>query len=140
METTKLENFVGRGQLSVMLANCRGEERKFFKTMILELKNTIENMPQTYGTEGQGAEATATLHYFKGDSDWYIIEKDAGDPDDDIPGVQAQAFGFACLNGDKKNAEMGYISIQELIENGVELDLYYHQKTIGAIKDKYNKN
>lgn len=129
-----LNHFIGHSQLSVMKANCKGEEGQFFKNMIKTLEAQIEAMPKTYETDGQGDEAIATLHYFNSSSDWYIVERDAGDPEDEVQGVQVQAFGFTCLNGDGENAELGYISIQELIENGAELDLYYKPEKIGNIK------
>jgi len=133
----ELNQFIGISQLSAMRSNCRGEEGEYFKKMIKKLKDQITTMPKTYETDGQGDEAMATLHYFNGGSDWYIIEKDAGSPDDEVQGIQAQAFGFACLNGDIQNAELGYISIEELIKYGVELDLYYTPEKIGKIKAKF---
>ena len=129
-----LTKFIGKNQLAVLASNCKGEEGYYFKTMMKELENTIANMPKTYETDGQGNEAIATLRYFKGGSDWYIIEKDTGSPDDEEQGIQSQAFGFTCLNGDTQNAELGYISIDGLIRCEVELDLYYTPKTIGEIK------
>ena len=93
-------------------------------------------MPKTYKTEGQGDEAIATLHYFNEKSDWYIIEKDTGSPDDEVQGKQIQAFGFSCLNGDVQNAEWGYINIDELIRCGVELDLYYKPEKLVNIKKR----
>ena len=42
-----------------------------------------------------------------------------------------QALGLANLG---YGGELGYISIQELIDAGVELDVYWTPKTIGAIK------
>ncbi len=135
-----LNQFIGKSQLSVISRQARqGEEREYFKNMILKLKETIETMPKSYETDGQGDSAISTLHYFNSSSDWYIVEKDAGSPDDEAQGIQAQAFGLACLNGNTDNAEMGYISIQELIENGVELDLYYKPETIGDIKNRLNR-
>jgi len=136
-----LNHFIGKNQLSVISRMARqGEEREFFKNIIVELKKTIEAMPKTYETDGQGDEAIATLHYFNGTSDWYIIEKDAGSPNDEEQGVQSQAFGFACLNGDAQNAELGYISIEELIRCGVEIDLYYKPEKIGDIKARGERN
>ena len=134
-----LNQFIGKSQFLAMWEGCRGEEGAFFRTMIQELETKIKTMPKTYETDGQGDEALATLHYFMGGSDWWIIERDAGSPDDEEQGVQAQAFGFTCLNGDTENAEMGYISIQELIENGAELDLYYTPEKIGGIKARTRK-
>ncbi len=134
-----LNQFVGRSQLSVMKSACRGEEGAYFKKMIADLQQTIATMPATYETDGQGDNALPALHYFNPSSDWYIIEKDAGSPEDETPGVQHQAFGFTCLNGDHENAELGYISIQELIENGVELDLYYKHQTLKEIKNRFKR-
>ncbi|MBL0011067.1 MAG: DUF2958 domain-containing protein [Nitrosomonas sp.] len=81
-------------------------------------------MPKTYGQDGMGDKAIAYLHYFSGGSDWYITEKDMEDE-------QLQAFGLANLG---QGGELGYISIQELIDAGVEIDLYWTPKTIGQIK------
>ena len=81
----------------------------------------------------------ATLHYFLGGSDWYIIERDAGCEDDEDQGIQRQAYGFTCLNGDKLNAEFGYIAIDELIRHGVELDLYYTPESVEVINARFGK-
>ena len=43
-------------------------------------------------------------------------------------------MGFANL-GDPQNAELGYISIQELIDCNVELDLYWEPKPLQPIID-----
>lgn len=130
-----LRKFIGHEQSYAIRTASKGEEGEYFKKMMADLEQTIATMPKSYETDGQGDQAMAILHYFKNGSDWYIIEKDAGSPDDKEQGVQAQAFGFACLNGDSQNAELGYISISELIKYGVELDLYWTPKTIGAIKE-----
>jgi hypothetical protein len=127
-----LNQFIGASQLSVMRTACRGEEGEHFKALIENLKMQIASMPKTYETDGMGNDAPVTLHYFRGGSDWYIVERD-------IEAEQLQAFGFACLNGDHDNAEFGYINIEELIKYGVELDLYYTPETIGQIKDRFQK-
>ncbi|MCX5832000.1 MAG: hypothetical protein NT140_08955 [Deltaproteobacteria bacterium] len=134
-----LENFIGKSQMAAILSYCKGEEGEFYRAMLEKLENQIATMPKTYETDGQGEAAFATLHYFYGGSDWWIVEKDEGSPDDTLQGQQLQAFGFACLNGDKENAELGYINIEELISNGVELDLYYTPQTIGAIMERLGK-
>ncbi len=124
-----LKKFIGKRQLSAVGMGIRGEEGQFFKDKMVEIANTIQNMPQTYGQDGMGDEAIVYLHYFMGGSDWYITEKDMEDE-------QLQAFGLADLGG---GSELGYISIQELIDSGVELDFYWEPKTIGEIKDSENK-
>lgn len=129
-----LKNFIGRQQLAVMLQACHGEEGEFFRKLMVDLGERISTMPKTYETDGTPGKDIATLHYFMGGSDWWIVEKDAGSSDDEVEGIQAQAFGLACLNGDTENAELGYISITELIDHGVELDLYYKPEQISEIK------
>ena len=125
-----IKQFIGKSQLSAIKSASRGEEGEYFKAKMKALEIQIDTMPKTFETDGQGDEAPVTLHYFHGGSDWYIVEKDS-------EAEQLQAFGFACLNGDKRNAELGYISIQELLEFGVELDLYYTPQKLGEIKQKF---
>lgn len=55
------------------------------------------------------------LHFFIGNSDWYVCEFDGED----------LFCGYAILNGDHLNAEWGYFSLSELREisiNGIEVD------------------
>jgi hypothetical protein len=120
-----VKDFVSDSQLEAMGDGVRGEEGEFFKTLFVKLAETITNMPVTYKTDGQGDEAIVHLHYFRGNMDWYITEKDMGDE-------QIQAFGLADLG--MGFPELGYISIQELVDNGIELDLYWTPKTLGEVK------
>jgi hypothetical protein len=69
------------------------------------------------------------LHYFRGSCDWYIMEKDIDSHGDG----QSQAFGLADLG---YGGELGYISIQELCECGVELDLHFKPISFGELKTK----
>lgn len=128
-----LSQFVGPAQLQVLRWNCRGAEGKFFQGLLQDLEKRIMEMPVIYDTDGMGDAAPVTLHYFSGASDWYIIERDRSE------GGQLQAFGFACLNGDLFNAELGYISIAELIGCGVELDLYYSPENMGIVRERFGK-
>jgi hypothetical protein len=120
-----LKRFIGKSQLSAVGMSIRGEEKQFFIDKMLEIANTIQTMPKTYGQDGMGDKAVAYLHYFKGSADWYITEKD-------MENEQLQAFGLADLFGD--GGELGYISIEELIGSGVELDFHWKPKTIGEIR------
>lgn len=130
----QVEHFMPTDQLKAVRAGMRGEEKEFFIDKGREIRNIIENMPKSYETDGQGDAAVAHLHYFKGVSDFYITEKDAGSPKDETPGQQLQAYGLADLGPGHGEAEKGYISIQELIDNGVELDLHWTPKTLAEIK------
>lgn len=125
-----LKQFIGKKQLQILRDCCKGEEGEYFILKIKELQNTIATMPTTHETDGQEFEAAAHLHYFNGSSDWYITERDGFEED------QLQAFGFACLNGDFEMAELGYISIKELILYGAELDLHWNVKPISKIMGK----
>ena len=124
-----LRPFVSLGQWQAMsdLADT-GEERQFFRDKAKEFAERIAIMSRTYDQDGKGDHATVHLHYFRGESDWYITEKDMeGD------GTR-QAFGYAVLNGDEQNAELGYIDIGELTACGVELDLHFSPCTLSEVK------
>ena len=128
-----LRQFIGRSQLSALGDACRGEERQWFKDRLCELADQLANMPETYAQDGMGNQAVAYLHYFNGSGDWYITEKDS-DPVNESGGHdgQIQAFGLADLG---YGAELGYISIAELIENGVELDLHFTPCTLAKLRE-----
>jgi hypothetical protein len=120
-----VKDFVSDSQLEAMGNGVRGEEAEFFKTLFVKLAERINTMPKTYEQDGKGDDAIVYLHYFRGNMDWYITEKDMGDE-------QIQAFGLADLG--MGFPELGYISIQELVDNGIELDLYWTPKTLAEVK------
>ena len=117
--------FINPAQLRTMRTLARGEEGAFFVDKMKELSQTFATMPKPYKTDGQGDDAVAVLHYFGCGDDWYIVERDSSDE-------QHQAFGVACLSGEYP--EKGYISIAELIESGVELDLHWTPKKLCEIE------
>lgn len=73
-------------------------------------------MPLLYVNEKVGLKALVKLHYFIGTTDLWISDLDQ---------EEGFAFGYACLNGDRENAELGYISIPEFLacDGHLELDL-----------------
>ena len=123
-----LNDFIGVRQLDTMTSALRGEEGDFFEAKIEEYANRVRDMHKTYEQDGKGDEAIVHLHYFYGGFDWYITEKDMGDGSDDT--TQYQAFGYA----DMGFPELGYISIAELIQSNIELDLYWTPRTLGEVK------
>jgi hypothetical protein len=154
-----LQEFMSQSELSAIADGCRGEEKQFFFNKLVELANIIKIMPVTYEQDGKGKQAIAYLHYFKNGADWYITEKDKGEPGAEytcehcgqlnnrncINGItchrcgtpisepaQLQAFGLADLG--EGFPELGYISIVELVQAGVELDLYLTPKTLAEIE------
>lgn len=123
-----LRGFIGQSQ-AIALASCLvGEEGEYFEQMLTQLGERITNMPKTYEQDGKGDEAVVYLHYFKGSCDVYVTEKDKETPDE--PG-QHQAFGYTDIG---YGAELGYVSIAELLSAGVELDLYFTPTTVGELK------
>jgi len=72
-----------------------------------------------------GDDAVAYIHYFYGEYDWYITEKDMEDE-------QYQAFGYV----KSRSSELGYICLVEILGSNVpvEIDLYFEPKTLGEIK------
>ena len=89
------------------------------------LTKIIMSMPGPYGQDGvpEDDNKIVYLHYFCGNFDWYITEKDEGIH-------QNQMFGYANLNDDQ-NAEWGYMNMQEFNENYVELDFFWEPKRFG---------
>jgi len=68
-------------------------------------KNRLSKIPKLYKTEWVPLlDKIVHLHFFIGNSDWYITEYDGEDT----------FYGYVILNGDKQYAEFGYISFQEL--------------------------
>jgi len=120
-----LKPFINQGQLRRLAELVRNsEEREFFRAKVMELVDRVETMPKVYEQDGLGEEAIVYLHYFHGSCDWHITERD-------MTPEQIQAFGRANLG---YGAESGYISIQELIENQVELDLHWTPKPLKDCK------
>jgi len=116
-----LRRFIGTSQLSAIADCMRGEEKQYFFDKAVEMADTINTMPKTYETDGQGLNAIAHLHYFHSAGfDWYVTETD-------IEPEQLQAFGLC-------NGELGYISIVEILSCGAELDLHWTPKTLKEIK------
>lgn len=70
--------------------------------------------PALYAQDGKGYDAVVYAHYFIGDSDWLITELDREND---------TAFGWACLNGDRLNAELGYVYLPELEDLAVPLEV-----------------
>ena len=82
----------------------------------------LAQIPRLYATDGTPLQDKLIyLHFFIGNSDWYIAEYDG----------QHIFWGFAILNQDYFNAEWGYIPFNELKEIKiadlfeVDCDLYW---------------
>ena len=121
-----LKPFMSNAQIAVLSEAVRGEESEHFSAKIAEYADRVTLMPKTYEQDGKGAEAVAHLHYFKGSRDWYVTERDMGN-------AQHQAFGLVFGH----DAEMGYISIAEITQAGVEIDLHFEPRTLKEIRAEH---
>ena len=80
-------------------------------------KERLEKIPRLYETEEISLkDKIIHLHFFLGDTDWFVSEFDGQD----------KFFGFVCLNGDLEMAEWGYFDLADLksirIGRGYEVD------------------
>lgn len=120
---TRLRPFVGAYQLRAIQGLCRGEEGEWYQQKVDGLAKTIDRIPLPYMSDGQGEDATVYLHYFTSAWDFYILEKDTGE-------VQEQAFGLVA----GMETELGYISIDEITRAGAEIDLHWTPKPLREVR------
>lgn len=123
-----LRPFLSQSQIRATEDGLRGEEKDFFAERMNTLAEMIAVMPKTYESDGKGDQAMVHLHYFHRGADWYITEKDS-DPDGT---GQVQAFGLADLG--MGLPELGYISIQEIIRLGAEMDYHFAPRSLLDLK------
>lgn len=117
-----IKHFINRNQYRSIADAMRGEEKVFFIDKARLLADIINGMAESYEQDGKGMDATAYLHYFSGSHDWYITEKDS-------QSGTRQAFGWADLG---QGGELGYISIDELTRNNIELNLHFDPTPLSA--------
>ncbi|OCX72460.1 hypothetical protein A6M27_01105 [Acidithiobacillus thiooxidans] len=136
-----VRHFLGDRQALATDQLLRDKEGKaFYGDKMQELNNIIMDMPQSYETDGKSdAEKVAALRYFgPGNAQFFIIEKDRGDPENEGSGFprQKQAFGLADLG--EGAPEMGYINIEEITRAGAQLDYHFTPRNLLEIKqEKY---
>ncbi len=136
----KLVPWIGDMQLLATEKGLRGDDHLFFAGKMRELADIVDNMPVTCGTDGLSDEQTlVSLRYFgKNGAQWFIVEKDPGDPEMDGPTGprQLQAYGLADLG--MGFPEMGYINIEEITKNTIaELDYHFHPTNLLEVKKTY---
>ena len=119
-----INQFMGKNQASCIASMLKGEEKKHFSELLGRWSAIVATMPATYETV---EDPIAYLNYFAGGFDCWISEKD-------IEEDQVQAFGLVKFSWG--HAEMGCVSIPEILQSGAELDLYFEQETIDEIKGR----
>lgn len=134
LETT-LRNFISFSQAKTIYKLMDGEEGEFFIDKINALAERVLAMPMV-PRDPCGDDPVLSLHYFIGGVDAWVILRDQGDtPADNGLKIQHQAFGYQGLfGGGFEDAEMGYLSIRELLRVGAELDLHFEPTRVSAMR------
>ena len=99
--------------------------------MKLMTKEIEKKIPKLYSQDGKGYDAIVHVKYFDplGSSAWFGTEYDK---------EQRLFFGWACLNGNIEDAELGYFSLDQIENTRIERDMYFAPCSLKkAIKDKY---
>lgn len=92
------------------------------------IEKNLKKLGDYRSQDGLGDKAMVYAHYFYGQTDQFITETDFKDGNEFL-------FGFTILNGDTRFAELGAISLEELVENKkIELDFYWEPVTLGEAK------
>ncbi len=85
-----------------------------------ELGKTLQKTPKIYAQDGKGYDAIVYAHYFFGDTDVFVTERD-GD----------ELFAYTILNGDYEMSELGYQSLSEIKNIAFfQLDFFWEEKTL----------
>jgi hypothetical protein len=119
--------YLGYPQQEALLYALQGAEAPAAAALLDQLVVTLQAMPHYLHTRALGGAALVHLHYFQGESHWYVTELDG-------EVKQASGYGFVVINGDLQNADPQYIDIAYLVRYATELDLYWTPLTVGALK------
>ncbi len=127
-DTKYLKNVMPPLQQEAVFEMENSEERDFFVEKILELDDVLASA--TKPQDKNLMNSLVKVHFFYGQSDWYILDYDP---------KQQMFFGYVVLNGDTEMSEAGYISVKELLGvKRVEMDFYWNEKTLmKALNSEY---
>lgn len=126
-----LRRFINPTQRQIIQDCMKFEEGQFFIEKVNELAKIINEMPVTY--QG-GDDPVVHLHYFIGHVHAWITEKDMSGA-----GTE-QAFGLQTLDGTVEGGELGYISIDELLDVGAEIDLHWTPKRLSELRKNQSED
>jgi hypothetical protein len=85
-------------------------------------------MPKTYELDAISPKPVG-VKLFNSSMTAYVVEADKGGVDDEREGLQTQTFGYFYNEG-YQEGEWGYINVDELIECGFEMDLFFENQYI----------
>jgi hypothetical protein len=93
-------------------------------------RNRLAQIPKLYTTEETPLkDKLIYLHFFLGNSDWYVCECNGTDT----------FWGLVILNGDLENAEFGYFTLRKLDQLNVrgleiDMDLYWEIRPASQVE------
>lgn len=99
-----------------------------YPNQVQAIYDKLAKMPKTYELEDVSPKPVG-VKLFNSSMTAYIVEADRGSMDDDLEGLQTQTFGYFYNEG-YQEGEWGYINVDELIECGFEMDLYFDDQYI----------
>lgn len=134
-----MKRFIPPYQLYVLKLVKQDNKKEFsvLEEKLLKIRETLQQMPTYWDVaEWEAKDIKVGLHYFLGDyCDWFIGTVN-------LSNHTEPSFGFARLNNDYYNAELGSIYIQQqlLTLHGVQLDLDWDTSiTIQDVMDENKK-
>lgn len=127
-----LEPYLPPQQRRTIEGNFTGEEGEYFCDLSADLMEQIMLAPVTYQQRDE-KDPIVHAHYFGHNYDTWIIEFDKGDPDEPDDRGQHQAYGYCRFAHMPECAELGYVSIPELMENNIELDFHWTPKPLSQV-------
>lgn len=129
MISKRIQPYISNRQKIELVALMSGEGKVNVEQLMTLLEHRIEKMPMMYKKD-MDEPLVAHLHYFQGEKHWYILEKNAH-------GVMADCFGYR-VDPDMKVYEFCYVSITELVRNGVKIDLDFTLCRVSELIEKYS--
>lgn len=109
------------------------------RKQVKAIYDKLDSMPKTYDLDGVWPKPVG-VKLFNSNMTAYIVEADRGDESDDEYGLHPQAFGYIENFSYPDCSEWGYICVEELIENGFEMDLLFDGMLIDEKGEVFEKN
>lgn len=104
-DTIILEKYVPKSQIEALTEGGGDLLEKIIKR--------IKCVPPLYSNQKLGMDAPVFLHYFRGNSHWWITELDI---------ETGRGWGYVCIKGMIQFAEVGYIYLSELVNADIPVD------------------
>lgn len=121
-----VRKFVPPSQMREIIAGTQGDEREKYLGILADFGNRIYRMPAS-GEKAPPLEAEdeiAQLHYRVGRYNWYLTRKGPMNPVEN-------AVVFVTAPGVRES--IGFISVQEILASGGELDLGFKPQRLSKI-------